>query len=435
MSIHHDSIHRQHSSQGFGASVAFAAFVGYALIFALNAVVARILAPDQFGEFAAAVAMIGIICTCATLGLEKYALRLLPQYIQERKLALVSGFLAFGVIISVVLGAVIGFVGFKSYGAFKPHTNNIEEIAHMIWFAPAIAVFLFAVEIASAFGSFVWSAIIYRVIFPLIALGSMAALPLLTAKPTTADAINVYGFSWIIALGLMAILLLRSAPRRLYRSKPMMIPRQWITEGVAYLGLSLLLTVFAQGAILTTEVIRGDRVSVGLISAAMQVSMLVVIVQTSTLRVFGPQLATLIARGDAVGERKLIWNRARWMLLIGLLFMAAIVLYGRAILSIFGESYTVAYPVLVVLSIGNTVNTVLGFSPTILQFHGAHKVTLRIATIGTIIGVGSMSLAAAYGTHLEVAYAYSGSLILMYLAFQVAAQIVSRRSAATVPNA
>lgn len=422
----HKSIHPQ-KAHDYAIFVTFAAFVGYALTLGMNAVAAHILPANSFGEFSSAIAMVGIICTCATLGMEKYALRLLPEYILAKDFKNVKGYIFFGIAICVLVGIAISLGALFFYDRFKSHQQNLSVLSQMLWFVPAIAIFLFLLEITTTFGSIVWSTTIYRIIFPFLALGTMLALPWISASPTISEAINLYGFSWVAALVLMTILLFLSAPKGILHSSFSFAPKQWLTEGFEYLGFSLLMTIFSQAAILTIEIVSGDRGSVGLIAAAMQISMLIIIVQTATIRVFAPKLANLITKKDTKGQQQLMRRRLWYMLVFGIVFLSAVLLFGREMLQIFGSGFDVAYPTLVVLTIGNIINTIFGFAPTYLQFHEAHATTLRIAAGGTVLGVVAMALASAYGSYLDVAYAYSGSAIVMSSTFQIAAMAVSRK--------
>ncbi len=415
---HHAGHH--HRAAAEGAFVITAAAIAYGLTLALSALVARILPPAQYGEFSSAVALVSITCTCATLGLEKYALRLLPEYLHSDRAHKAKGFVLFGVSVAVALGVAVAFGGFHLYRHFKPHAEGVEVLGRMIAFVPAIAVFLFVLEVATTFKSAVGSTLIYRIVLPGLTLGAMAYAPHLVTPFTVNDAVNVYGYTWLAALVIMIVYTAIVAPRELRRAGISLEPRAWLVEGMEFLGLSLLMSVFAQSAILMLEVLRGDRIGVAHLSACMQISGLAIILQTATIRTYGPRLARLIAAGDFPGQTVLLRQRALLMMAIGGAFLAIIVLWGERLLRVFGDEYTDAYPTLVVLTIGNIVNIVLGGAPLYLQFHGLHRTTLGIAIGGTVLALGSVAAAALMGNYETVAKAYVIALIIMYAAFQVA---------------
>ncbi len=401
--------------------VVVAAAAGYALNCVLNIIGARILSATDYGAFSAAVSMVAIICTIATLGLEKCALRLLPEYVDLKSQSMTKGYIVFGVTISVCVGACAAVGAFVIYDSVRAHDVSLDALAHMLWFVPAMALFLFAIEVATALGSWMGSTVVYRILLPASAAGAVAASALFDSTPTLREVINMYGLAWVAALVVMIVIVLRRLPTLALRATSLYASKDWLTQGVGYLGFSLIMTIFTQGAIVVLEVVRGDRVGVGMVAAAMQVAGFVIIAQTATMRIYGPQLARLIARGDAHNERMLLRSRGRFMIVVCGAFFAVIVLFGHDLLALFGEQYRAAYPMLVTLAIGNCINTLLGFAPSILQYHGAHRLTITIAAVGTTLALLAMAVAAHVGTSLEVTYAYSISLTAMYIAFQVAA--------------
>lgn len=405
--------------------VVVAAACGYGLTCLLNIVAARILPASEYGAFSAAVAMVAIICTIATLGLEKCALRILPEYIDRQAQGKTKGYIIFGIVIGALFGGCCARLAFVLYDTLRAHDETIDALAQMLWFVPAITLFLFALEVATACGSWLGSTLVYRLLLPAGTVVAVVAVALSTTTPTLRETIDAYGLVWIAALAAMIAIILHRLPVAVLRATSSYEPRQWLTKSVGYLGFSLIMTVFSQGAVVMLEVVKGDRVGVGMMAAAMQIAGFVVIAQTATMRVYAPQLARVIASGDAAGERLLMRSRSLFMIAVCGAFLAVIVFFGRDLLALFGENFRAAYPALVVMTIAHCVNTVLGFAPAVLQYHGAHRLTLTIAAVGTIVALIAMAVAAKEATYLEVAQTYAVSLIAMYIAFQLA--ILSRR--------
>ena len=408
------------------AFVLTAAAIAYAVTLAFNAVTARILPPAVYGEFSSAVALASIICTCATLGLEKYALRALPEWLRNHRHGKVKGYVLFGAVVTLLVGTALCFGGLAAYDRFKPHAENLTVLEQMLWFVPAIALFFFLVEIATTFRTSVVPTLIYRVVLPLLTLGAMVAAARLLSPFAVADAVDVYGGSWIVGLVVLGIYSICIAPRQLRDPGMSVEPRPWITNGVSFLGLSLLLTLFAQSTILILEVLKGDRAGVAMLSASLQISGLAILLQTATLRVFAPELARRIAAGDVAGQWALIRKRGRVMLMVGLPFTVGIIFFGRELLGLFGEEYQSAYPTLVVLTVGNVVNIFLGAAPVFLQFHGRHRLTLALAAAGTVVTFATIAVAAEVGNYETVAQAYTCALIALYVTMHIVARRVWR---------
>lgn len=425
--MHCDAHHvpaRGRTDEGAGTHasgfVIAAAAAGYGLTCLLNIVAARILPASEYGAFSAAIAIVAIICTVATLGLEKCALRILPEYLSLAKQDKTRGYIIFGVVICVLFGALCAVGAFVLYDTTRVHDENLAALSQMLWFVPAITLFMFALEVSTSLGSWMASTLIYRLLVPAGATAAIAILALFESKPSLSATIDWYGTTWIISLVVLVVIIMRRLPAAVRRSTSLFEPRDWLTQSVGYLGFSLIMTLFTQGAVVMLEVVKGDRVGVGMMSSALQVAGFVIIAQTATMRIYAPQLARLVANQDIAGERALMRSRGRFMIAVCVVFLAVIALFGRELLSLFGPSYSAAYPALLCLSIGNCSNTILGFAPAILQYHGSHKLTLTIAGVGTAVALIAMSICAKEGTYLDVSYAYAASLIAMYIGFQLA---------------
>lgn len=405
------------------AFVIVAAAIAYALTLALNALAARILPQVAYGEFSSAVAMVTLTCTFATLGLEKYALRLLPEYLHTDRANKAKGYVIFGVAVSVAVGIAVALGGFHLYKHFKPHAEGVEVLGRLVRFVPSIALFLFLLEVATTFRSAIGSTLIYRMVLPGMTLAAMAVAPHWFAPFTANDAVAIYGYSWEAALVVMALYVFVVAPRSLREARVSMEPRLWLVEGMEFLGMSLLMTVFSQSALLILEVFRGDRVGVAHLSACMQIAGLAIILQTATMRIFGPQLSQMIAQGDLEAQMRLARRRMLLMSVLGGAFLGTIILFGHSLLELFGPDYTDAYPTLVVLAVGNVLNIVFGGSATYLQFHGLHRTALGIASTGTLLAVVAVTIGALLGDYATVAKAYVAVLIAMYATFEITARV------------
>ncbi len=430
---HHDgSLNQGDAKYGVSSFVIAASAIAYGLTLALNAVAARLMPAVDYGEFSSAVAMIAIVTTCATLGLEKYALRVLPEYLHNHAIPKVKGYVFFGACVAVVGGLALGVGGYQLYGTFKPHAENTNILKQLLWFIPGISLFLFIIEVVTTFRSAIGSTLIYRIILPAGTLAAMMWIPHEEHPFKVADAVAIYGGAWMAALLILVVYTVVVAPNKFASSAVVLEPKQWLTHGFGYLGLSLVMTLFGQSAILILEIFRGDRTGVARLSACMQIAGLAIITQTAMMRVFAPALARLIASGDLPGEWRLVRKRGRIMLAVGMVFTIGIVLFGRELLGLFGEDYRSAYPTLVLITVGNVINIVLGAAPVFLQFHGRHRLTLGITAAGTVFTITAIAIAARFGDYTMVAQAYVGSLIVLYVTLQIAARRLSASLAKAV---
>lgn len=406
------------------AYVVTASGISYAVTLAIHVAVARLLDPVDFGAYSAAVAMSLVICTCATLGLEKYALRVMPEYLRNNSIAKVRGYILFGAALTVICGTALGFFGIAAYEQWGPHTKGIAVLEQMLWYVPAIALFLFLLEIATIFGAAAAATTIYRLVQPMLVV--IGIVPNIMGGFTVEEAVTIYGGSWVVSLAILAVYLAVSLPKVMYSRRMTVHPRLWVANGMGYLGLSLLMMLFWQSAILVLEILKGDRTGVALLSASLQIAGLAVIIQTATMRIFAPELARRIAANDLQGQQQLLRRRALFMLVLGGCFLLLVLQFGREFLGLFGKSYVEAYPTLVLLTIGNVVSIVFGSGSVFLQFHGRHRLALALAAGGTVLAFTAISVAANFGGYATVAQTYTVAIILFSLVMAIAARLVAR---------
>ena len=321
-------------------------------------------------------------------------------------------------------GVALGTGGVAAYGRWSAHTEDLGVLEEMLWFVPAMALFLFMVEIATTFRSAIASTTIYRLAHPVLTLVWIA--PHIMQGLTAEEAIGIYGGAWVVSLAILGVYLAISAPKGLYSRGVSVSPRLWVTNGMGYLGLSLLMTLLSQSAILILEIVKGDRAGVALLSASLQIAGLAIILQTATMRVFAPELARRVAAKDLEGQRHLLRRRAGIMLMLGGAFFLLVLQFGREFLGLFGQNYHEAYPTLVLLTLGNVVSIVLGSASVFLQFHERHRLALALAAGGTVIAFTAIAVAAEFGDYATVAQVYTAVLVLFYGVMEVAARLVAR---------
>lgn len=123
----------------------------YLLMYLANIILARHLSIDAFDDYSVAISVVTLLSTIATLGLEKYALRLIALYIEREDWRRLRGFWLFSVraivLFSVLLMGMLG-VGLETFLAWR---NAEFHIAIVIYagFLPAIALCLFLIEVIS----------------------------------------------------------------------------------------------------------------------------------------------------------------------------------------------------------------------------------------------------------------------------------------------
>ena len=182
-------------------------FSHYALMYWANIVLARHLAIDAFDDYSVAVSIVTLLSTLATLGLEKYALRLISLYIERKNWSRLRGFWLFSlriiVLFSFFLLGLLG-VGLERILALQDADFHIAIVIYA-GFLPVIALCLFVTEVITVYGKQVQALALYRVFLPTMFLLLLSGLHHFQLGLTAVSAVLCFGAAWCLTLILMLI--------------------------------------------------------------------------------------------------------------------------------------------------------------------------------------------------------------------------------------
>jgi len=231
----------------------------------------------------------------------------------------------------------------------------------------------------------------------------------------TMSALLAFGAAWSVA----AFVLWRIARARLpvvpAGSTVAAQPREWLRGSVPFLLNSMLLTLLAQsGVVILAFVSESDSV-VGRYAMAAQIGTFIVLLATSTNRLYLPRISVLMERRDRDAMLRLARERLRLIGGISIVYLLAILAFGRSILGVFGEDFVAAYPALCWIAAGAAVSTMFSAAPYYLQFNSRNGVVLGATAVAVAISVvlclvlgprlGSLGAAVAYAVPLAALFA------------------------------
>jgi O-antigen/teichoic acid export membrane protein len=197
----------------------------------------------------------------------------------------------------------------------------------------------------------------------------------LSFSPAQAMAIQVTAAA--AAFGAGAWLLLRAAPDAVRRASPWFEGRLWLQSvlPLAFIGGMQLINKNASIVILGFFV-PADQI--GIYRVAVQISILASFGLQAVNMVVAPRFASLYARGETGPLQLLVTSSARAILGFNLLVTAGAALLGRWVLGVFfGPEFVAAYAPLMILLIGQFVNSVAGSVGFLLNMTGHERETAR----------------------------------------------------------
>ena len=375
------------------------------LTYLMFVVLSRSMRPDDYGNFAFGLSLATVLAIGASMGQQTAVLRFWPEELvagrRDRALqALRAGTgltLVAGMAISLGLAAFAGLAMLVSPGSAQGHilaaATLVLPLALAEYFSAALR----------AQGS-VWTALVPRDIFwrlatPVLAYGFfVAGLRLDGGQALLLTAI-------LLAVALVLQLLM--ARRRGYAAGPDFadIRSYWTERGAASRW-------FLAGVLLDSAALNIDIILVGLFVAPESAGIYFNAFRTAgllTLFMFAITLvaAPMVARHYHAGEMGKAQAVSAFCAWAGFLFSAGVfvayLIFGEAILSLFGAGYAEGKTVLILLSIGLLMDAATGPTRIVMMMTGHEKAYVLI--FGAIMGLGMLAQIAAIPLYGVVAAA------------------------------
>lgn len=393
----------------------------YALMYWAHIFLARHLSINAFDDFSVAVSVVTLLSTLATLGLEKYALRLVALYIERKNWPRLRGFWQFSFRTILLFSFVLMGITSVCLAIVMPWHSAESHTAILIYtlFLPAIALSLYLIEAITVLGAQILALALYRFVLPGVFLLLIMALNDIQPGLSAEIVMICFGSAWVLTLMLMLITAYIASPKAVKQAKTDFHDQhKWLKSALPLLISSLLMTLLTSAGTIILEILYTSQAMVGIFAVAMKSSGFLALLGTSTNRYYLPMMVVLVERHDQVGLKQLLRKRTRLMASIITLFLTVISLWGQEILDLFGPAFSQGYSTLVICAIGAAFVTLFSDSLYYLQFMARNRLVISLMSITALsMLILSFSLGAIYGAS-GVALAYSLPVSLLFSALK-----------------
>ena len=372
---------------GRAAQLSTLAIAGQGLFYGLSVLLARRLGVNGFEAYSVAIAAVLLLASLSTLGLEKYALRVVPSYVEHGDWARAMGYVRFGLRrtlwASLLLAAALG-LGWNRGNADSPAAAWLA-VGMGCLALPAVALVQYGVEVLSAFGDDVRATAIYRVAVPAAALVFVGLALHLPVEMGGVAAVACWGAAWALGLAMMAFAIRRATPPAASGAAPREEAGKWQREALPFVGYSLSLTFVTQCGVIAMDRFQPDPAAVGAYAAAAATANLVVVLATATNRFYSPRLSMLLEQRDFAGALQLRRERLAWLLPAVGVFLVLSFGFGREILALFRPEFVEqGAAALRILAASAAFTVLFSLAPTYLKYVKRNRLVL-----GTVAGAAA----------------------------------------------
>ena len=345
--------------------------------------------PEVYGAFAVGWSLFRLFYILAPMGMDEGLLRfaspLWPRREALRPWVLAALFSTAGIASALALTVALGV----RLGAPWGHVPTLMNLLPGFALAGALAALLRVAAAATRISRRVlWSLLSEDVVPGVLFLGWV----FLWVKSDRDLLRSVQGLHWAWGLGLLLALggVLRDLGGRGWTSRPLPWRELWsyswpIFASMSFLQLSLWGDRWIVGQVLTLA-------DVGYYQAAAQLAFLTLLLLNAFNVPLGPQMAHTYARHPQHLPRLFAWATQTlwWALFPGAVFLGV---YGDVVLrTLYGPEYTVATPMLRLLTVGFVIRVAFGPAPILLRMTGASRTWFRITALTFGLHMGLLLL-------------------------------------------
>lgn len=345
--------------------------MGAASVYLTQVVIARWLGAEALGAYVYAFSWLVMLAVISGFGFPAASFRFLGHALEHGDRAALWGYLRRGgqFVIggSLLLAVVAATTVWLADGLVNPEYRTSLLIA--IATAPLMALIIFRTAVAQAFSWFDLAVVPQDAIRPFVFLLLLSMLWWADIR-FDVDHVLLLQFAVFAVFALLIDLLVRRrTAANIEYAEPRFETRLWLRTASPLLIIILFSGFFSEvNMIVVGSYLPPDQLAVfnAAFRTAFMIGFGVTAVDTMTL----PKAARFHAAGDQASLQRLIFHATQmkfWGALLGVLVFA---LYGRLILSIFGEGFEQGYHALLILAIAMLVIAATGAVTELLSISG-----------------------------------------------------------------
>ncbi len=394
---------------------------GIFLLFAWLAFLARYVGAQTYGQYMYVFNWLEILALISLFGLNRAALRFVAAYRSQADWGLLQGFIRRTRQVTLLASSLMAVVTAGVVWFLKEQLET--GLVPVFWIGLIYLPLMALLQLTSAHlqglkrVALSLTPNLFRPLFLII--GVLGLVKFLGYQP---GAMAILGLEAVVVLLLLFTtrqfllnIISSSGQPKTYRT------REWLVVAVPMLLISLVNIVQSRTDIIMLGIFQGTTAA-GYYTSASRVAGFVLFGLTTVNLVMAPLISELFSLQQQAELQRIVTRVAQVVFLFTLPVALSIIVGGRFALQLFGPEFVVAYPALVILTIGQFINALagpVGYLMTMTR-HQNEAAIILIASAGLNIGLNAF-LIPNYGL-FGAALATVGSMFFWNLAMVVLTQ-------------
>ena len=348
--------------------------------FLVTVLLARILGAEGYGIYAYTYAFIALLSMPAQAGLPQLIVRETAKGMAKYKPELVQGVWRWAgkviIVISISLIIVIGSI----FLIFKKGKFGLKEWTFLwaLFLVPLVSLGNLRGAALRGLHKVVIGQLPEFFIRPVLFLIFICTASFLFNErltPPQAMALNVTAAGIAFIIG--AWLLYRNTPLSVYKVKPIYERKRWFSSLIPLAFIASMWVINNQTDIVMLGIFKPPA-QVGIYRVAVQMALVTAFGLQAVNMVVAPRFATLYTKKEMGRLQRLVTRSAQATFGFNLLITCFFIFFGKTFLNlIFGKDFILAYIPLLILLLGQVVNSAVGSIGVLLNMTGHEKDTAR----------------------------------------------------------
>jgi|Deesub1362A_J573_1020465.scaffolds.fasta_scaffold01197_1 O-antigen/teichoic acid export membrane protein len=372
-----------------GGLIAFILRVTSSVLALVNQIVlARILGADGMGQVLLAVSVIYIFSLIGKFGMEDAMMRFIPLYREKRDYPKLKGAILFALRFALVNSLIFTAIVMVFSDPFAVRIFHSEGLKKLL---PIAAIILPATVSKGVMGGILKGYNdTFKALFPEFFISPFFRIVIFLLLSIKGGeplfAIYAFALGELLAVFLSCIFLRKRV-------------KEISTDGYKYeyrkildVAFTMIFTTFSLILFTQTDLwivgIYTSTEDVGIYGVATKLANLIILPLGIFSAVIPPLMASLHTSNNKPELNKLVRESSRWILTTTMPVILILILEGDLLLrTLFGEMFTSGYTALVILSMGQIINSSTGLVGYLLQMTGWHRTIMKINIVWALINV------------------------------------------------
>ena len=380
--------------------------LGYLVKYTFYAFLARHFSPKSYGDINIVFKMVNLAVPIVMLGLNNSMLRILPTMMANKEHGKISVFLSL-VFRVVAIASLIAFAlgGLFSLVVALTHHPSLIGMHYpgilACFLVPFLALAVIFNSLLKCYKKY------YFAVFSFNTLTFLISLVLVACAFYIFKSVNFYSaFLMILAsYFLLVVIQLRFLYKPITKEfaaarAGVSVDPQWIPLSLFFMLSTLVYSALISIDLILLEILGSNAAETGFFSALITIAWIMFLVSQASTVIFNPKISEYHDAGQPDKLQKLLSTAFLFNMLLGIIFGAAIICFGKFMLGRFGLAYVQHYPLLVALTIGAFFINVLQTPSSMLIFTDYCKKAVGINIASLILAIVlDVILIPKYGMH------------------------------------